>query len=474
MTEIKELEPKILWKYFDEILKIPRCSKHEEKIAQYVMEVAKKNGLEVEQDKVGNVIARRKASNGYENKPMITFQCHMDMVCEKNKDVPHDFSKDAIKAYVDGDFVKARGTTLGADDGIGVAACLALMESDVEHPPLEFLFTVDEETGMTGAFGLEENRIKGKMLINLDSEEFGSIYIGCAGGANSDIWLPLKFEEGGTGLKIAVKGLKGGHSGVEIDKGRANSIKLLARLLYNIDARIGHIEGGDKFNAIPREAFATVIVNDIEKAKEKIKELEKAFRDEYKRSDPDLKVEVEETNVEKVLTKDVNEKVIKMLVGLPHGVIAMSQEVAGLVETSTNLAKVEMNEKLHIVMSSRSSIESALDAIMETIRSIAELAGASVEEGSRYPGWKPNRDSKLLKIAEETFKKLYGKQPEIKAIHAGLETGVIGKKVGIDEMISIGPDIEHPHSPDENVRISSVQKFWEYLQALTKEIAQKW
>ena len=474
MTEIKDLEPKILWKYFDDILKIPRCSKHEEKIAQYVMEVAKKHGLEVTQDKVGNVIARKKASPGYENKPMVTLQCHLDMVCEKNKDVEHDFSKDAIKAYVDGDFVRAKGTTLGADDGIGVAACLAMMESDVEHPPLEFLFTVDEETGMTGAFNLEKEYIKGEVLINLDSEEFGSIYIGCAGGANSDIWLPLSFEEGGKGLKISVKGLRGGHSGVEIHKGRANSIKLLARLLYNIGARIGHIEGGDKFNAIPREAFATVVVEDIEEAKKKIRELEEAFKDEYKRSDPDVKVEIEETNVEKVISKELNEKVIKMLMGLPHGVIAMSQEVEGLVETSTNLAKVEMDDKLHIVMSSRSSIDSALDAIMQTIRSIAELAGSKVEEGSRYPGWKPNRDSKLLKIAEETFKKLYGKEPEIKAIHAGLETGVIGRNVGIDEMISIGPDIEHPHSPDENVRISSVQKFWKYLEGLIKDIAEKW
>lgn len=471
---LKDLEPKVLWKYFDKIRKIPRCSKHEEKIASYIVQTAKNLGLEVVQDKVGNVIARKKASPGYENKPMITLQCHMDMVCEKNKSVEHDFSKDAIDAYVDGDFVKARGTTLGADDGIGVAACLAMMEAKVNHGPLEFLFTVDEETGMTGAFNLEKEYIKGSMLINLDSEEFGSIYIGCAGGANSDIWLPLKFESGGNGLKISVKGLKGGHSGVEIDKGRANSIKLLTRLLYNINARIGHIEGGDKFNAIPREAFANVIVDDIQKAKEKIREMEKAFKNEYKRSDPDLKVELDEIKVDKVLEKEINDKVIKMLVGLPHGVIAMSQEVAGLVETSTNLAKIETNEKLHIVMSSRSSIESSLDSIMQSIRSIAELAGASVKEGSRYPGWKPNRDSRLLKIAEETFKKLYGKEPEIKAIHAGLETGVIGKKIGIDEMISIGPDIEHPHSPNENVKISSVQKFWNYLQALVKDIAEKW
>jgi len=476
MTEIKDLEPKILWKYFDEIRKIPRCSKHEEKIAEYIVNVAKQMGLEVTQDKVGNVIVRKKAKPGYENKPMITLQCHIDMVCEKNKDVQHDFSKDPINAYVDGDFVRAKGTTLGADDGIGVAACLAMMEWDGEHGPLEFLFTVDEETGMTGAFNIEKEYIKGDMLINLDSEEFGSIYIGCAGGANSDIIMPLKFEDrAGKGLKITVKGLRGGHSGVEIDKGRANSLKLMARVLYNIDARVSKVEGGDKFNAIPREAIALVQVEDEEKAKEKIKELEAAFRDEYKRSDPDITVVVENADVNKVLDKESNERVIKLLMALPHGVLAMSQEVEGLVETSTNLAKVEMDEsRMHIVMSSRSSINSALDATLQTIRCASELAGCEVKEGSRYPGWKPNRDSKLLKIAEEVFKNLYSKEPEIKAIHAGLETGVIGERVGITEMISIGPDIEHPHSPDENVRISSVQKFWDYLVKLIEEIAKKW
>jgi len=472
--KIKDLEPKILWKYFDEILKIPRCSKHEEKIAAYVMETARKLGLEAIQDKTGNVIVRKEGSSKYKDKPFVTLQCHLDMVCEKNKDVEHDFSKDPINAYIDGDFVRAKGTTLGADDGIGVAACLAMMENDVPAPPLEFLFTVDEETGMTGAFNLDANLIKGKMLINVDSEEFGAIYIGCAGGSNTDIWLPLSYENGGKGIRIAVKGLKGGHSGVEIHKGRANSIKLMARILYSINGKIGHIEGGDKFNAIPREAIAHVVVDDIEKAKEKIKEMEKVFKEEYKRSDPEIRIEVEETDVEKVLIPEINEKVIKLLMGLPHGVISMSQEVKDLVETSTNLAKVKTNDKLHIVMSSRSSIESSLDGILQTIRCISELAGCEVKEGSRYPGWKPNRDSRLLKIAEEAFKKLYGKEPEIKAIHAGLETGVIGKKIGIEEMISIGPDIEHPHSPDENVRISSVQKFWKYLEELVKDIGERW
>lgn len=470
---LENLEPKVVWKYFEEICKIPRCSKHEEKIAEYIMEVARKHGLEVEKDEVGNVVARKKA-NGYENAPMITLQCHMDMVCEKNKDVEHDFSKDAIQPYVDGEWVKAKGTTLGADNGIGLAMCLALMEEkDIKHGPLEFLFTVDEETGLTGAFNLEKEFIKGELLINLDSEDFGVIYIGCAGGGNSTIKLPVKFENvDKEGLRIHVKGLKGGHSGIEIDKGRANSIKLLARILYNINARISKIEGGDKHNAIPREAIAEVVVDgDV---MDKIKELEAAFKNEYSKTEPDLKVEVENCKITKVIDEESNKKLIKLLMGLPHGVIAMSQEVEGLVETSTNLATIRMNDEATIVMSSRSSINSALDALMQSIRCIGELAGASVEEGSKYPGWKPNLESRLLKIASDAFKELYGKEPEKKAIHAGLETGVIGDITGINEIISIGPQIEHPHSPDERVHIKSVEEFWKYLLHLLEKVAKEW
>ncbi|MCD6447659.1 MAG: aminoacyl-histidine dipeptidase [Thermoplasmata archaeon] len=470
---LENLEPKVVWKYFEEICKIPRCSKHEEKIAEYIMEVARKHGLEVEKDEVGNVVARKKA-NGYENAPMITLQCHMDMVCEKNKDVEHDFSKDAIQPYVDGEWVKAKGTTLGADNGIGLAMCLALMEEkDIKHGPLEFLFTVDEETGLTGAFNLKKEFIKGELLINLDSEDFGVIYIGCAGGGNSTIKLPVKFENvDKEGLRIHVKGLKGGHSGIEIDKGRANSIKLLARILYNINARISKIEGGDKHNAIPREAIAEVVVDgDV---MDKIKELEAAFKNEYSKTEPDLKVEVENCRITKVIDEESNKKLIKLLMGLPHGVIAMSQEVEGLVETSTNLATIRMDDEATIVMSSRSSINSALDALMQSIRCIGELAGASVEEGSKYPGWKPNLESRLLKIASDAFKELYGKEPEKKAIHAGLETGVIGDITGIKEIISIGPQIEHPHSPDERVHIKSVEEFWKYLLHLLEKVAKEW
>ncbi len=470
---LENLEPKLIWKYFEEICKIPRCSKHEEKIAEYIVQVAKNLGLEVERDEIGNVVVRKPA-NGYENAPMITFQSHMDMVCEKNKDVEHDFSKDPIQPYVDGEWVKAKGTTLGADDGIGVATSLALMEAkDIKHGPLEFLFTVDEETGLTGAFNLKKGFIKGKLLINLDSEDFGVIYIGCAGGGNSTIKLPLKYENAdGKGYRIFVKGLKGGHSGVEIHKGRANAIKLLARVIYNLNARISSVEGGDKHNAIPREAVAVVMADGDVKGK--IAEMEKEFRDEFSASDPDIKIEMEECSIEKVLDRESNEKLIKMMMALPHGIIAMSQEVEGLVETSTNFATIKTDEAAEVVMSSRSSINSALDALMQSIRCIGELAGAEVEEGSKYPGWKPNLNSKLLKIASDAFKELYGEEPKKLAIHAGLETGVIGDITGIDEIISIGPQIEHPHSPDERVKIKTVQEFWKYLLYLMEKIAKEW
>jgi len=467
------LKPELLWKYFEEISSIPRCSKHEEKVAEYVVNVAKKLGHEVMRDDVGNVIVRKKAT-AYENAPMVTLQAHLDMVCEKNRDVEHDFEKDPIDVYVDGDMVKARGTTLGADNGIGVAACLAIMEDkDIKHGPLEFLFTVDEETGMTGAFGLKEGVLKGKMLINVDTEEFGAVYIGCAGGGNSTLTLPIKYEKvEGKGMEITIRGLKGGHSGTEIHEGRANSIKLMARLLYNTDAKVGSIEGGDKFNAIPREATAKIIPSNKDDALKKVKEFEKIFKNEYSVSDPGVTIATKDCNIERIFDSASQKKVLDLLMGLPHGVLAMDQQVKGLVETSTNLARVRSSDKLEIMMSSRSSVNSALEATMQSIRAIGELAGAKVEEGSMYPGWKPNLDSKLLKIAVESYKELYGKEPEIKAIHAGLETGVIGGKYDMD-MISIGPQIEHPHSPDEVVYISSVQKFWDYLLKILENVAKK-
>ncbi len=470
---LENLEPKAVWKYFGELCKIPHCSKHEEKIADYIVKVAKEHGLEAMKDENGNVIVRKKA-NGYENAPMVTLQCHMDMVCEKNKEVTHDFTKDPIKPRIEGEWLKAEGTTLGADNGIGVAICLALMEAqDIKHGPLEFLLTVDEETGLTGAFRLKKESVKGEMLINLDSEDFGVIFIGCAGGGDTTITLPLTYEPAGKqGLKVAVKGLKGGHSGIEIDKGRANAIKLLARVLHQVNARVSKAEGGDKHNAIPREAVAEILAGDDAEAK--IKEIEKNFRVEYAKTEPDLRIEVEPCTVEKVLDEATNATLINLLMGLPHGVLAMSQDVEGLVETSTNLATLRTDEKAVIGTSSRSSINSALEWVRESIACIASLAGADAEQGDAYPGWKPNLDSRLLDVASKAFKELFGEDIEKKAIHAGLETGVIGEITDIDEIISIGPEIQHPHSPDERVNIPSVEKFWKYLLYLLEKIAREW
>ena len=479
MTSILDLEPKIVWKHFDEIRKIPRCSKHEEKIREYIVNFAKQHGLEYQVDKAGNVVVRKPASSGMENKPMVVLQAHMDMVCEKNKDVDHDFSKDPIKVKIEGEWVTAEGTTLGADDGIGVATALAILEDkNLKHPPIEALFTVDEETGLTGAFALEKDFLKGRTMINLDSEEFGIIYVGCAGGGDSTIKLAVKKEKVPDGMKVMhvfVKGLKGGHSGCDIHEQRGNAIKILARILWKVkkemEMRIIDISGGDKHNAIPREAEATVAVENAERFKEIVNSEAKDILEEIKPVDPDMKVEISEAKGEESLDKESSYKVIDLLYALPHGVLAMSYDIPDLVETSTNLAKVRLEgDKVTVVMSSRSSSKTELQATRDRIRAIAELAGAEVEEGSTYPGWKPNLDSKILKIAKEVFKETFGKEPEIKAIHAGLETGVIGEKFPGMDMISIGPDVRNPHTPDEKVHIGSVEKFYRYVAKILEKV----
>ncbi len=469
-----DLEPQVVWKHFEELTKIPRCSKHEERVAEYVMEVARDAGCTVGQDDVGNVIVRKEAT-GASDAPMVTVQAHLDMVCEKNSDVDHDFSSDPLDVYVDGDEVKARGTTLGADNGVGVAAALALMEADdLTHGPLEFLLTVDEETGMTGAFGLEEGALDGDMLINVDSEEIGSVYIGCAGGANTTIHLPLSFEDAdGPALQIQLRGLSGGHSGTDIDEGRANAIKLLARLVSTLDARLSSIDAGDKHNAIPREATAVVVPTDLDATRRFVGEFEETLRNEYSETDPDLAFDVSEHDAARMMDDDSHERALRMLVGLPHGVLAMDQQVEGLVETSTNLAVVKTADELEVLMSSRSSVESKLDAVLHRIRAIAELADAAAEDEGRYPGWKPDLASDLLQLSKDVWKEIHGEEPAVKAIHAGLEPGVIKSIMGQMETISIGPQIEHPHSPDEVVYVSSVQTFWDYLLRLVEHIEQR-
>ena len=480
MVTILDLEPKQVWKHFDEIRKIPRCSKHEEKIRKYILDFAKKNKLEAKTDKAGNVLIRKPASKGMENKPIVVLQGHMDMVCEKNADVKHDFSKDPIKVKVEGNKVRAEGTTLGADNGIGIAIMLSILEDKkLKHGPIEALFTVDEETGLTGAFAIEPDFLNGRIMLNLDSEDFGVITIGSAGGGNSTIELPLQYTEAKedlVGLKIRVHGLKGGHSGVDIHEQRGNAIKIMARLLWKIkeDFLLADIKGGDKMNAIPRETIAILYVQKEKKESiiSCIKESEKEIAEEIRPIDPDFKVEIEDFKERrKVLDRDSQNKLINLLHALPHGVDRMSFDVPGLVETSTNLAKVSIeNGKAVIGMSSRSAIKSALQDMRDRIRATASLAGAEVKEDSPYPGWKPNPKSRILGIAKEVYREMFGEEPKVEAIHAGLECGIIGEKFPGMDMISIGPTIKHPHSPDEYVEIDSVEKFYRYVLKLLERV----
>ncbi|HDQ15756.1 MAG TPA: aminoacyl-histidine dipeptidase, partial [Bacteroidetes bacterium] len=469
MSVIENLEPKLVWKHFDEIRKIPRCSKNEEKIREYVINFAKNHNLDYKKDKTGNVLIKKKATSGMENKPTVILQGHMDMVCEKNSDVEFDFKKDPIKLKLKGDVLTADGTTLGADNGIGLAMSLAILEDNkLKHGPLEALFTVDEETGITGAFALDSDMLTGKIMLNLDSEDFGVLTVGCAGGGDSQIYLPIKNQsiDGNLiSMNIKVSGLRGGHSGVDAHEQRGNAIKLLARLLWkvkeNYNFHLTEIKGGDKHNAIPREAYAKISIDKGNKDKfiSALKKEEKDILEEIKPIDPKFKLDVE--NIDKLnnaLTKDTQEKLLNLLHGLPHGVDKWSYDIPDLVETSTNLATVSIkDDEANIGMSSRSSIKSALQDFRDRIRAIAELSGAKVEEDEPYPGWKPNMNSKLLKLSKKAFKDMYKEEPKVEAIHAGLETGVIGEKFPGMDMISIGPTIKYPHSPEEQVLVSTVE-----------------
>lgn len=475
MTQgITSLKPQNLWKHFNEILKIPHGSGNEKALAEHIINLAKAWNLEWQKDKVGNVVVRKPASPGHENSPGVVLQAHLDMVCEKNSDVAHDFTKDPIQAYVDGDWVKARGTTLGADNGIGVAACLAVLEDKtLNHGPLECLFTVDEETGLTGAFKLSKNMLRGRYLLNLDSEEEGTFTIGCAGGADSEISLPLerKKKKAKELLLVKISGLKGGHSGLDINLGRGNALKFLARLLIQATEKFKfellNFNGGSKRNAIPREAVAILAVPaDRQKAFDQfIKKSFEAIKFEYKTTEPDLALEIKKSEESGFpLTAEVQEKLLNLLLVLPHGVISMHPEISGLVETSTNLAVVNTSEKeAKIICNTRSSILSALEAVRLSVKAAANLAGAKIWQPEGYPAWTPNLKSPLLQKMVEIYQQLFQKEPEIKAVHAGLECGIIGEKFPGLDMISFGPTIRYPHSPDEQVNIPSVEKFWNFL-----------
>jgi dipeptidase D len=483
MTFVAELEPTPLWRHFDKILTIPRGSKEEDRMRQYVLDVAKKAGLEHQVDGAGNVVVRKPGTKGHEQAATTVLQSHLDMVNEKNSDVEHDFSKDAITPKQDGDYLTADGTTLGSDNGIGVAAMLAVMEADdLVHGPLELLFTVDEETGLTGAAQLEGDMLEGRQLLNLDSEEEEQLYVGCAGGADSTLTLPLTTTSPASGtvaLRARLHGLKGGHSGVDIHLQRGNAVKLLARALNALSFKrsfhLAGLEGGNKHNAIPREAFATVVVAKGERD-ELVAELEQEIAlitDEYRPAEPAMKLATSEVDLPQSMWDDAStEKVLHLVTALPHGVLAMSYDIPGLVETSTNLATVaEKDGALVIGLSSRSSVDSALRALRQRIRATATLAGAAVEEGNGYPGWKPNLESHLLAVLKEVHQRELNVEPEVKAIHAGLECGIIGEKVPGMDMISFGPQIEFPHSPDERVKIDSVDKFYRILAVTLEELA---
>jgi dipeptidase D len=483
---ISGLEPKILWKQFDKIRSIPHCSGHEEKLAEYLMSYAKSKDLEAEKDRNGNVIIRVPATPGHEASPTVVLQGHMDMVCEKNSDVAHDFAKDPIQLEFQGEWLTAKGTTLGADNGIGLAAALATIEAkDAVHGPLELLFTVDEEVGLTGAGKLKPGFVKGGMLLNLDSEELGAVYIGCAGGGDTTIKLPLGFADapaGTRGFVLRVTGLRGGHSGIDIHEQRGNAIKVLARCLWKAartqPVHLAAVRGGSKRNAIPREAEAELMV--LETA---VDDLSGIVGDEAakiaeelggKETNLSVKIVPAERPSGRVMDAASQKTLLNLLMALPHGVFAMSYDIPGLVETSNNLATVATGgDEAAIGLSTRSSIVSALKALRDKIRTAAELAGAAVEENEPYPGWKPNLDSKLLAVVKAVHVREFGKEPALKAIHAGLECGIIGEKYPGMDMVSFGPWIEHPHSPEERVNIPSVETFWKVLRAVLAELATK-
>jgi dipeptidase D len=484
MSSILDREPKLVWKHFDEIRKIPHCSKHEEGIRKYIVGFAKQHGLEHKVDKCGNVVIKIGATKGNENRPVVVLQGHMDMVCEKNSDKKHDFMKDPIELVMDGDWLKANGTTLGADNGIGVAIGLAMLEDhELQHGPLEALFTVDEETGLTGAFNMDVNMLTGRIMLNLDSEELGSIFVGCSGGGDSVITLPIKtvsLPKGFEAVELKVGGLRGGHSGVDVHEQRANAIKVLGRVL-NAGLALGKvyiadIKGGNLRNAIPREAFAVVAVSS--KAREDVvkafKATAAAMLEEYRSVDKDLCLEVrtgKEVKAKKVMGFQLSKCIIDMLVAMPHGVLAMSHDMPGLVETSCNLAVVALDKKvLRVQMSSRSSIKSALQATRDRIHAIATMAGAKVEEPSAYPGWKPNLKSRILQVTKDAYKEVTGKEPSLKAIHAGLETGIVGERFPGMDMVSIGPEIKYPHSPDEKVDMTTVVELYKVVASILRKV----
>lgn len=483
--DIRALEPKKLWNKFADLNAVPRPSKKEERVIEFMKKFGNDLGLETEVDEVGNVIIRKPATPGMENRKMVVLQSHLDMVHQKNNDSDFDFENQGIEMFVEGDWVKARGTTLGADNGLGVATMMAILESDeIQHPALEALFTIDEETGMTGAMGLKPGVLKGEILLNLDTEEDDEIGIGCAGGVDVTAKRTYKEEnvpDGHSAYKLVVKGLQGGHSGMDIIKGLANANKLMNRLLFDgfekYGLRISEINGGGLRNAIPRESQAMIVV-DTDQKEEFLKgfnELAESIKLEYRSLEPKLTIEIkEEKSSEKVMDLGAQELLVKAVYAAHNGVYRMSPEIEGLVETSNNVARVLVKSgEIEILCLTRSSVESSKTDLANSLRAGFEMAGFDVTLSGEYPGWAPDTDSAILKVLDEIYQKMNNEKAEIAACHAGLECGILGHHYPDIDMISFGPTIRGAHSPDERASISSAQKYWKFVLEILKNIPEK-
>ena len=484
-TEIRNIEPKIVWNHFADLNAVPRPSKKEERVIQFMVDFGKNLNLKTEVDKVGNVIIRKPASTGMEDRKTVVMQGHLDMVHQKNSDTVFDFDTEGIKMFVDGDWVKAEGTTLGADNGLGVAAIMAILSStEIAHPAIEALFTIDEETGMTGAMGLEGGVLTGEILLNLDTEEDDEIGMGCAGGVDVTATRTYSKEstpENTTAFSIAVTGLNGGHSGMDIIKGLGNANKIMNRLLFNgfenFGLRISEINGGSLRNAIPRESFANIVIDTVSKDPFlfETNELINNIKAEFLTLEPNLSIEISETSLpKKVMDLGVQEGLIKSIYGALNGVYRMSPDVEGLVETSNNIARVIVKDgAIKIGCLTRSSSETNKWDLANSLRSTFELAGFEVEFSGSYPGWLPNVNSEVVNLVANLYEELHGEKANVAACHAGLECGILGQNYPDMDMVSFGPNIKGAHSPDERAQISSTQKFWKFLLEILKNTPKK-
>lgn len=480
-SQVRDLEPTPLWNHFADLNAVPRPSKKEEKVIAFMMEFGRGLGLETEKDETGNVIIRKPATAGLEDRPVIALQSHLDMVHQKNAETQFDFDSEGIRMRVEGDWVRAEGTTLGADNGIGVAAIMAILASkDTPHPALEALFTIDEETGMTGAKGFQGELLKARFLLNLDTEEDTELCIGCAGGIDIEgraEYSQEAFPQGYRAWNIALRGLTGGHSGMDIHLGRANANKLMNRVIYaaaeQTGARLCDLDGGGLRNAIPRESTAVICLpqDGEERLRQLVDELSETMATEYRTTDPELRLELSPSQADSMMAREAQERLLRAIYTLPNGIYRMSPEVPGLVQTSNNLARIAAQEgKLTILCLSRGSVDSEKRDLARAVASAMELAGAQTTLTGDYPGWAPNPESDIVRLMNELYHSLFNEEADVNACHAGLECGILGTHYPSMEMISFGPNIRGAHSPDERVQVSSVQKFWKLLTATLERV----